>query len=88
MESYGIDTGSIPSFATGGSFVTKGRQLIEVGDNSSGRELVNIMPLGSAGMGTSGQTVVVNINGPVFDYQDLYKKLDEAGIQLQRRKMA
>jgi hypothetical protein len=88
MESYGIDTSSIPSFAIGGSFVTKGRQLIEVGDNSSGRELVNIMPLGSAGMGASGQTVVVNINGPVFDYQDLYKKLDEAGIQLKRRKMA
>jgi hypothetical protein len=39
-------------------------------------------------MGASGQTVVVNINGPVFDYQDLYKKLDEAGIQLKRRKMA
>lgn len=87
LQTYGIDTSSIPAFATGGSFVTSGEQVIKVGDNSSGRELVNITPLGSGGM-AAGQSIVVNINGPVLDYEDLYKKLDAAGITLKRQKRA
>ena len=43
----------IPDFATGGSFVTGGDQLIRVGDNPSGREAVNIIPLDAAGEPTS-----------------------------------
>ena len=43
----------IPEFATGGSFVTGGDQLIRVGDNPSGREAVNITPLDAAGEPTS-----------------------------------
>ena len=35
--------GAIPSFATGGDFTTNGEQLIRVGDNSSGKERVQIM---------------------------------------------
>jgi len=87
LESYGIDTSSIPAFATGGSFVTSGESIVRIGDNSSGRELVNITPLGSAGFHT-GQSIVVNINGPVIGYEDLYLKLEAAGITLKRQKRA
>jgi len=44
----------IPSFATGGDFVTSGPQMIMVGDNPSSRERVQITPLGGD----------PNINGP------------------------
>lgn len=87
LESYGIDTSSIPAFATGGSFVTSGESIVRIGDNSSGRELVNITPLGSAGF-HSGQSIVVNINGPVIGYEDLYMKLEAAGITLNRKRLA
>ena len=50
-----IDKGlsQIPEFAQGGSFVTNGEQLIRVGDNPSGRELVNVTPLDAGGSPTS-----------------------------------
>ncbi len=88
LEKYGIDTSSIPAFATGGDFITNGPQLIKVGDNASGRERVTITPLGSGDTTAGGQTVIVNINGPVLNYEDLYKKLDEAGVRLKRRSLA
>ncbi|MGD1832495.1 MAG: SHOCT domain-containing protein [Sphaerochaetaceae bacterium] len=87
LEKYGIDTSSIPAFATGGDFITNGPQLIKVGDNASGRERVTITPLGSGDPPSGGQTVIVNINGPVLNYEDLYKKLDEAGVRLKRRNL-
>tara|TARA_Y100001938_G_scaffold140086_1_gene207809 strand:- start:4012 stop:5643 length:1632 start_codon:yes stop_codon:yes gene_type:complete len=50
-----IDKGlaQIPSFATGGSFVTNGAEPIMVGDNPSGRELVSVTPLDASGQPTS-----------------------------------
>ena len=44
----------INDFATGGSFVTGGEQIIRVGDNPSGREIVNVIPLDAAGEPTGG----------------------------------
>ena len=65
-----IDQGlsKIPDFATGGDFVTNGEQLIRVGDNPSGRERVQITPLGGdpAPNAPSGGSVVVNVSGNVM----------------------
>ncbi len=57
----------IPSFATGGDFVTSGEELIRVGDNASGRERVQITPLDAGGepTGSSG-SVVINVSGNVM----------------------
>ena len=57
----------IPSFATGGDFVTSGEQLIMVGDNASGRERVQVTPLDAGGEATS-TTGAVNItfNSPIM----------------------
>ena len=62
-----IDRG-LESFATGGDFVTNGEQLIRVGDNPSGRERVQITPLGGdpAPNAPSGGSVVVNVSGNVM----------------------
>ena len=57
----------ISSFAEGGSFVTGGDQLIRVGDNPSGREIVNVTPLNAAGEPTGGGGMInVNISGNVM----------------------
>ena len=57
----------IDSFAEGGSFVTGGDQLIRVGDNSTGREMVNVVPLDAAGEPTGGGGMInVNITGNVM----------------------
>ena len=57
----------IPEFAEGGSFVTGGDQLIRVGDNSTGREMVNVVPLDAAGEPTGGGGMInVNITGNVM----------------------
>jgi len=58
---------SMKSFATGGSFVTSGSEAIMVGDNPSGRELVNVTPLDAAGEPTGGSGAInVNISGSVM----------------------
>jgi hypothetical protein len=86
LEGYGIDIDKLPSFATGGSFVTNGPQPILVGDNPSGRELVNITPLdsGRSHGSTSGQTVI-NINGPVYGWEEMRRKLEAVGYKVERR---
>ena len=64
-----IDKGlaQIPEFAQGGSFVTGGDQLIRVGDNATGRELVNVVPLDAAGETTGGGGMInVNISGSIM----------------------
>ena len=60
--------GAIPSFATGGDFVTNGEQLIKVGDNLSGKEHVKITPLSSGGepTGVGGGPVNITFNSPVM----------------------
>ena len=53
--------------AIGADFVTQGRQTLVVGDNPSGRERVQVTPLGNAGGGgATGSGVVVNINGNIL----------------------
>ena len=59
--------GAIPSFATGGDFVTSGEQLIRVGDNPSGRERVQVTPLDAGGTPTGGGGAVnITFNSPIM----------------------
>ena len=59
--------GIIKSFATGGSFTTSGPELIMVGDNPSGREQVDVTPLGVNEAATGGgQNIVLNISNPIM----------------------
>ena len=59
--------GIIKSFATGGSFTTSGPELILVGDNPSGREQVDVTPLGVNEAATGGgQNIVLNISNPIM----------------------
>ena len=59
--------GIIKSFATGGSFTTSGPELILVGDNASGREQVDVTPLGvNEAASGSGQNIVLNISNPIM----------------------
>lgn len=69
----------VPSFATGGDFVTNGKQLIQVGDNPSGRERVQITPLGGdpAPNAPSGASVVVNVSGNVMSQDYVEGELAE-----------
>jgi hypothetical protein len=61
----------LPSFATGGSFVTKGRTTLPigsgvvVGDNASGMERVDVTPLPAPN--TNEGNITININAPVVD---------------------
>ena len=58
---------SMKSFATGGSFITSGSEAIMVGDNASGREVVNVTPLDAAGEPTGGGGMItVNVSGNVM----------------------
>ena len=59
---------NLASFATGGDFVTDGKQLIMVGDNPSGRERVQITPLGGDPnlYGPQGGGITLNISGNVL----------------------
>ena len=64
-----IDKG-LESFATGGDFITNGEQLIRVGDNSSGRERVQITPLGgdpAPNAPSGGNNITLNISAPLVD---------------------
>jgi len=58
----------VQEFATGGDFVTSGPQLIMVGDNPSGRERVQVTPLGGDPNinGPQGGAVTVNFNNPIM----------------------
>ncbi len=56
---------AIPSFATGGDFVTNGEQLIRVGDNPSGKERVQITPLDAGGTSSTG-AVNITFQGNVL----------------------
>lgn len=64
-----------PAFARGGSFTTKGEQFIKVGDNSGGRERVDITPLSSPDFGDAGggSSINVNIMGNVIGTQEFVR---------------
>jgi hypothetical protein len=89
LENLGVDTSDVPAFAAGGDFLTAGPQLIKVGDNAGGVERVTITPIssGSASMknsATDSQTII--IQGDIYGIDDLYGKLQQAGVKLGRRK--
>lgn len=86
LKDLGVSVGDIPAYASGGEFMTKGPQLIAVGDNPGGVEHVKITPISSASSTPTHSGVVININGPVFDYEDLSRKLSAAGAKINRRR--
>jgi len=56
--------------ATGADFVTSGKQLLMVGDNPSGREHVQVTPLGgdpSPNAPSRGNNITLNISAPLVD---------------------
>lgn len=53
--------------AIGADFITQGRQTLTVGDNPTGRERVQVTPLGSSGGGGGGDSsVTINLNGNIL----------------------
>ena len=60
--------------ATGADFVTNGRQLLMVGDNATGRERVQVTPLGSSGGGGGGDSsVTINLNGNILGSEEFVR---------------
>ena len=76
----------VPAAATGADFVTSGKQLLLVGDNSGGRERIQVTPVSSPNMHGPGtkEGLTININAPVYGVDDLYLQLEKAGRKLQR----
>ncbi len=78
-------TQNVTRFATGGDFVTNGPQMIMVGDNPSGKEHVQITPLGGGSNSTAGggftggtmnQTIKLHISGnDIVNERNLSKKI-------------
>ena len=53
--------------AIGADFVTQGKQMIMVGDNPTGRERVQVTPLGNTGGSPGGDSsVTINLNGNIL----------------------
>lgn len=68
----------VPAFATGGDFVTNGKQMIMVGDNPSGRERVQITPLGGdPAPDAPSSSVTVNVSGNVMSQDFVEGQLAE-----------
>ena len=60
--------------AIGGDFITQGRQMIMVGDNPSGRERVQVTPLGNTGgSGGGDSSVTINLNGNILGTQEFVR---------------
>lgn len=73
--------------ATGADFVTRGPQLLMVGDNPGGRERVKVEPIGSPNLhGPRGEGLTIQINGPVYGIDHLYETLEAAGKKLQHQR--
>jgi len=69
----------------GADFITSGARLLKVGDNPGGRERVRVEPIGTPNRyGPSGESIIIQINAPVYGVDDLYRKLEEAGKKLKR----
>ncbi len=76
----------VPSFAQGGDFVTNGEQLIRVGDNPSGRERVQITPLGGdPAPNAPASSLVVNVSGNVLTDDFVENNLSESIREAVRR---
>ncbi|HMA77801.1 MAG TPA: hypothetical protein VKP88_01520, partial [Candidatus Paceibacterota bacterium] len=61
----GIASQSPPAFEKGGSFVTNGPQMIQVGDGQSPRERVTVEPLSGPYSGGAGGGITINISGVI-----------------------
>ena len=60
--------------AIGADFVTQGRQMIMVGDNPTGRERVQVTPLGNTGGSPGGDSsVTINLNGNILGTDDFVR---------------
>jgi len=69
----------------GADFITSGARLLKVGDNPGGLERVRVEPIGTPNRyGPSGESIIIQINAPVYGVDDLYGKLEEAGKKLKR----
>ena len=80
----------VPQFATGGDFVTSGPQMIMVGDNPSGRERVQVTPLGGDPNinGPQGSSINVTISGNVMSKDYVEGELADAIKEATRRGVA
>ena len=77
--------GGIKSAAKGADFTTSGPELMLVGDNPSGREHVQVTPLGVNGGSSSSASVTVNVSGNVMSddfVQDTLIEQIREGIRL------
>jgi hypothetical protein len=63
---------NMKSFAEGGSFITSGPEAIMVGDNPSGREMVNVVPLDAGADDMASTPLNITITGNVMseDYTE------------------
>ena len=59
--------------ATGADFITQGRQTLIVGDNPTGRERVQVTPLGNTGGGGGDSSVTINLNGNILGTEDFVR---------------
>lgn len=60
--------------ATGADFITQGRQTLIVGDNPTGRERVQVTPLGNTGGGGGGDSsVTINLNGNILGSEEFVR---------------
>lgn len=86
LRNLGLKTGTIPSFASGGDFVTNGPQLILVGDNPGGRERVRITPITHESIESSSSGGNIYIVGDVYGLEDLNGKLKLINEKTARRR--
>jgi len=60
--------------ATGADFITQGRQTLTVGDNPTGRERVQVTPLGNTGGGGgANSSVTINLNGNILGSEEFVR---------------
>lgn len=60
--------------ATGADFITQGRQTLIVGDNPTGRERVQVTPLGNTGGGGgTDSSVTINLNGNILGSEEFVR---------------
>ena len=60
--------------ATGADFITQGRQTLTVGDNPTGRERVQVTPLGNTGGGGGADSsVTINLNGNILGSEEFVR---------------
>ena len=79
QASAAVAANPIPTFATGGDFVTSGPQNIMVGDNPGGRERVQVTPLSSPNVAgpQGGGSITVNVSGNLMSSEYVEEELSD-----------